>query len=237
MNYELIKTHVMSMAGDISVSFSINGNYADIDSDSYRLMPWRYDRNMNSLHYLSVEAKSLDKLCSYKATVVESKDADINEILYREFDLCQWLTDDKIVSIYALSNTDKALSLILKTSKDILCSINLATTLSDETTPIIKHEITGKEGMISDRCINEHIPSKDIYVFENTKKDPTTYIDIDLYVTGLSPEETYITENIVKLIDDKELRGATVKLDKNLTECVAGVTRSLETGDVVIMEV
>ena len=236
MNYELITAHVISMINDNSLDLKINGNNVYIDGESYILMPWRYDRNMNSLHYLSVEAAYVDKLCSYKATVVESKNADINEILCRELDVCQWLTGDKIVSVYALSSSDKAISLILKTKKDILCSINLATTLSDETTPIIKHEITGTEGMISDRCINEHIPTKDIYVFEDTKKDPTSYIDIDLYVAGFSPEETYVAENIVKLIENKELRKVTTENGKNLVACIAGVNSSLETGEVVRLE-
>ncbi len=236
MNFELIKAHVWSAVNDSSGNWSIRGGNVIIDGISYKPTPWRDDRNLNSLHYLSVESASVAGLCSYKATRIEPKTADIDELIYCELDICRWLTDDEIASVYALSNSGKTMSLMLKTKKGILCAIDIATTLSEETSPIIKHEITGTEGMISDRCINEHIPSKDIYVFEDSKKDPTTYIDIDLYVTGLSPEETYTAENIIKLIESRELREAALKNMEKLLKCTEAIKQSIEIGDVVRLE-
>ena len=236
MNYELIKAHVLATVKDGSASWSIDDGRVVIDGVCYKPTPGRSDRNLESLHYLSVDSASVADLCSYKAIRIESKSADIDEILYSELDICRWLTDDEIASVYALSNTEKAMSLILKTTKGIMCSINVATTLSEETTPIIKHEITGIEGMISDRCINEHVPSKELYVFEDTKKDPTTYTDMDLCVAGRSPEETFAVENIVRLIEDKEFRSQALKNQTKLLHYTQAVKRSIETGDVVRLE-
>lgn len=127
--------------------------------------------------------------------------------------------------------------MILKTKKGILCAIDIATTLSPATDPITRHEIVGKEGMISDRCINELVPSKDIYVFEDTKKDPTTYIDLELHVEGLSTKETFTAESIIELIENKELRCEALKNQEKLSEYIAAYKRSLETGEAVKLEV
>lgn len=237
MNYELIKNYVEDKVKEQSADWEIDGGSVIIDGIVYIIAPWRRNRNLQSLHYLSVETESVAGLCSYKATRIEAKGASISEILYGELDVCRWLTNDEFVSVYALSNGDQTVSMILKTKKDILCSISASTTLSTETDPITRHEIVGEEGMISDRCINEHIPSKEIYVFEDTKKDPTTYNDLDFHVDGLSPEEIFASEYIIELIENKELRFEASKNQEKLSKYMEAFSRSLETGEVVRLEV
>ena len=236
MNYDLIRNRATIMIKEGSAEWNIDTDNLCIDGVAYRLMPWHYNKNLKSLRNLSVDSASVGGLCSYKATRIETKTADIGKLIYSELDLCRWLTDDEITTVYALSSSDKTMSMMLKTSKGILCSIDIATTLSEETTPISKHEITGTEGMISDRCINEHIPSSDIYVFVDSKKDPTTYVDLDVHVAGLSPEEAYVTENIVKLVESREYRETTLKNHRAVMKLIDAVKYSIESGEVVISE-
>lgn len=238
MNYELIKIHI---------SHKINSNDSDwniekdgrisVDGIIYKPMPWRYDRKMCSLRHLAYEYDAVSDIRSYKATIVESKNEDIYELLYRELDLCQWILNDKIVNIYALENAGKTISVIGKTKKNIIYAIDIGTTLSDESTPVTRHEIVGREGVISDRCVDERIPTMAMYVFEEDKITPTSYMDPDFFVDGLIPEEIFTLEYMTDVISRKEIREEMTKAHHELLESMNCVKVSAKTGDIVTMEV
>lgn len=231
MNFELIKERV----NNPDLSFTPNG-FAIIEGQSFKLTPWRYDIFLKAVHTLSVEWNSLDKICSYKANIVESEKADLRELLYAELDTCEWLLDDRIKTVYALSSK-QTVSAVLTTEKGILCSLDIATTLSNESTPVIRHEIVGKEGVISDRSITERIPSMPTYVFTNDKKHPESYDDMNLYIDGLTPRETYAFENVKDLLAYKDLRKEAFQRNLRLSKLTDCINRSLKSGKAEKMEV
>lgn len=237
MNDELIKQYVNDMVKDNALEWNMNDGNICMNGNIFRATPWRYETKLKALHFLSVEYAAVGEICSYKATRVEAKNANIFEILYSELDICEWLVDDEIASVYALSNQDKTMSLIIKTKKDILCTIDIATTLSEETMPIIKHEIVGKGGFISDRCINEHIPSMDIYVFEEDKKSPATYMAPDLSISGLAPEEVFISENVIDILTNTKPSDVAFMRHNKILYYIDCVYRSIERGEVIKTEV
>ena len=237
MNYELIKSHISNMINRNSCWNIDEDGIFSVDDKIYKPMPWRYDCRLRTLYHLAIENESVSGLCSYKATVVESKDADVYELLYRELDVCQWVLNDKIASVYALSNGGRTISLIAKTKKKVMCAIDIATTLSDETTPITRHEIVGQQGVISDRCFDEKIPTKTVYVFEDDKMNPSSYADLDLFLNGLNPEEVNMSEYMTDVITKSEFREETTKTHIEILQIIDCVNASLKTGDVVKTEV
>lgn len=199
MNKELIKSAVSQTVTKMPEwDFCESG--VVVDGKEYKLTPWRFDIRLNGLHFLSAETKSLRKNCSYKALVATHKSEDIAKLLFTEIDVCQWLLNDKIKSVYSFMHEDKMCSVMLKTYGDVLCQMDISTTLSDESKPVVKHEIVGKEGMITDRSINEQIPVDSVYLFKDDEKYPEAMTDTNLHTIGLTPLENQILDNIVYFI-------------------------------------
>lgn len=237
MRFELIKENIAKISGFDANQFDIcDDTYIKIDNLKFPLTPWRFNRRLLSVKTLAVQDNVLRKVCSYKSSIVGNSSGNLKKVLYSELDTCEWILDDKIVSIYALASGDKALSIILKTKKDILCSIEIALTLSNDTAPVIKHELVGLEGMISDRSINEQIPVEAVYLFEENKKEPVTYTDMDACMFGLDPNEIMVVDNAVALIKNSiniDLAQKNMAWIEYLSDCVF---ESVNTGEVIKVE-
>lgn len=233
MNYELIKSHISSRMDNNDSCWNLDkdGKFS-VDGKEYKLMPWRYDRRLRAVRGLSVENNMLRKICSYKSQRIGRKSENMKNVLMAELDICQWLTDDKINSVYAIGIGNETLSAILKTSSGILCNIEISLTLSEETAPVIKHEIVGKEGMISDRSINEQVPVEAVYVFENDKKHPTTYTDMDPDMLGLNPAEIMIADNIIDILNSKYNPQEIDKIKKEVEDLAEFVMMARDKGKV-----
>ena len=236
MDIEKIKNVASKISGTDATKLNMTDDLClSFNGKNLRLTPWRYDRRLLAVRALSVEENRLRGICSYKSVVVHKASEDIKKLLLAELDTCQWLLDDSIVSVYAIGNPDKTLSVMMRTEGDILCSIEIATTLSEDTAPITRHEIVGLEGMISDRSINEQVPFEAIYVFEDGKKSPTTYTDMDSLMLGCTPYEVSVIDNILYLLDSREENGVENALEdiRYLCDCVM---KSIETGSVIMIK-
>ncbi|MBQ9940700.1 MAG: hypothetical protein IJO74_04080 [Clostridia bacterium] len=207
----------------------------NVDGTTLPLLPWRFDRRLCSVRKLVIDDNVLRKACSYKSRFVGNCSDEIRTILYQELDICEWLLDDKIISVYTQAAGDKILSMILKTEKGILCNIEIALTLSENTPPVTKHEITGKEGLVCDRSINEQIPVEAIYVFgQEGKKE--AYTDMDGAMLGLTPDEVRIADNIIEWLEKSPDGDTLQKTTNRINYLVDCVFQSVKTGDIVRME-
>lgn len=237
MRLDLIKEAVENRLVDCSVQWNFeSASCVMADNKKYTLTPWRFDRRLNELRSLTAERKLLSDVCSYKSLRIENCSKDINDILYQELDICEWMLDDKIKSVYAISSGSKTLSIIAKTTKDILCSIEIATSLSNETTPVTRHELVGLEGMATDRSINEQVPVEAVYMFEDSKKNPTTFTDMEYTMLGFLPDEVKIADNVLNILSsapDAELQKQREKRLEFLSACVK---KAVQTGEVVLTE-
>jgi len=236
MNDKMIKDYVNTLTENKVTNWDVANGVVCVDGVSFKAAPWRYDRKLKALHYLSVEYKAVEELCSYKAMRVESKNADMYDILYAELDTCEWLLDDELVSVYALANGGKTMSVVMKTKKEILCTIDIATTLNEKSVPVPKHEMVGKRGYIGDRSIHEHVPSQDIYVFQEDKEYPAFHGAPDLPNLELAPEEVIVSESIADILTNPDGVAEALKRHKKILHYVDCVNRSLESGEVIAVE-
>ncbi len=234
MRTDIIREAVTKVGGYDPEKWQFNDDISiSADGKTLHLTPWRFDRRFLAMRTLSVKDNVLRKICSYKSLKVVKCSDEMKDIVYQELDVCEWLLDDNIVSVYAQASGDKIVSLILKTQKDILCNIEIALTLSEDTAPVTKHEIVGKEGMISDRSINEQIPVESVYLFEQNQKNPKAYTDMDVTMLGLSPDEIRIADNIIEWLGnppDVDMLSNALGRMKYLTDCVF---RSANAGEAI----
>lgn len=232
MNNELIINYAKQLISNNGY-WELLDNAVKVDEKIYLLTPWRYNRQLIEIRNLAIKTKALRDICSYKSQRFETANKNIFSLLSEELDTCEWILDDKIVSVFADINRDKYMSLILKTESGILCNIVISTTLPKGTNPISKHEIVGKEGMISERPVSIQIPEQGTYLFSEEKV--ATYTDNDLYMFGLTPREVMITDNIIDLVSNKpntDLYKESTERNKYLITCVK---QSSEISNVVIV--
>ena len=232
----MIKDYVNTLIENKVTDWDVADGVVCVKGVTFKAAPWRYDRKLKALHYLSVEYDAVNDLCSYKAARNECKNADISQILHAELDTCLWLLDDEPVSFYALGHLNKTLSLIMKTQKDILCTIDIAATLNEKSVPVPKHEMVGKRGYIGDRSIHEFVPSQEIYVFQEDKEYPTFLGAPDLPNLELAPEEVFTAESIADILTKPDGVDEAVKRHEKILYYMDCVNRSLESGEVVVVE-
>lgn len=205
-----------------------------IGDDRVPLMFWRFDRRLTEMRGLV--GQSVCQLCAYKSVRVDHAGEDFDAILLREIDVCQWLLGQDIVSVYAISSGDKALLALAETASGIVCAIDLAATLSPESKVITRHEITGVEGLITDRAINEQIPIDALYLFQKDRKHPETFTDMDYSMLGLNPEEIQVVDFVIDLLADPTQYGELQSRYERLKKLVGVVRKSIETGEKVFVE-
>ncbi len=235
MQIELIKKSLTEYSGlDLTGVCFEDDRIVTVNGEKYPLTPWRYDRRLRGIRHLAIDNNVLRRICSYKSIRIDHIDCNIEKVLHDELDACQWILNDKIVSVYAITHQDKVLSAILNTEKGILCSIEITLTLCSETKPVVRHEIVGKEGMISDCSINEQVPIDSVYLFDSNKKNPESFTDLPGALLGLKPNETAVLDNIEAVVTKKpsvkELWDNEAEI-KHLVECTY---KSAELGERII---
>ena len=233
MNYDLIKKTVDRILEN-KYEWEFQGESAiKVDGKTLPLAKWIFYHQLEAMRLIAINDKLVNRICSYKSTVIYSATKDLFEILREELGTCEWILDEKIKSIYGVYKESRTVSLIIKTVNDTLCSINVSTTLSDQTAPIVKHEIVGQEGFISDRAVNEQIPVNAIYLYNDKEKHPETFTDIDFNMLGLTVSEVIIADSVIGALTNEDVRKDMIERDARSRYLLEKAKISLQTGMLV----
>lgn len=168
-------------------------------SDAQALLPWRFERRFVELRNLVMEPTVENVvMCRFSCTTTPEQ-MSLPEILYREFDLCEFLTGRVIVGVYATiaKSSDGTPSpdgepesqfanVLVRLDNGVVCSVEAGTTLQKggEKSIIDRHELIGRRGVASDRVVDTHVPQESVYVFTDGKTH--VYTDTDSELFGLN---------------------------------------------------
>ena len=159
------------------------------------------------------------------ARIVE-KGSDLFEELYRELDLCQYVLGRRIVAINVMQNGG-AMVAIATTEDDVVCTLELAATLSKGEPAKDKHEIISQRGIACDVVVDAQLKQNSIYVFGGQNQ---AFTDVDFELYGLSIEDIAVVRSAFAAAKDQN--GEQLKaIDRNLNTLVAMAKRSVETGE------
>jgi hypothetical protein len=202
----------------------VSESEAVIDGKKKALLPWRAERRIIELHNL-IEQGRMTGLSTMRITHVAQKKSDLYKILYREADIFEFVTGEKIVEIFAVENSGVALNAIAKSANGVVCSFELAATL-DKGLPVIdKHEVIAVSGNACDRVVDTQVPQNSIYVFG---KDVDTYTDVDAELFGLNVDECAIVRHTFELASKGTCNCGAVE---HITAVVDAARKSVETVD------
>ena len=163
------------------------------------------------------------------ARIVDKK-ADLNEALYRELDLCQWILGKKIKSVMAMKNGN-VLNVIAKCEDDIVCTIEISATLGKGVKPIDKHEIISQRGIACDVVVDAQLKQDSIYLIGKNEKK---FTDVDFELYGLSIDEIAVVRAAFSVAQNKNA-DEMISADKEIRGLVKAVNVSCDTCERVVL--
>lgn len=168
----------------------------DLGDNWVPLLPWRFNRKFIELKNI-VESQTIEDVALMRLSCL-SKERDLwplKAILYKELDLCEFLSGSQIASLHHFSDkSGESVNIVVKLENGVLCSIEIGLNPSGDFSmpPIIeRHEIIGARGTCSDLVVDTQIPQSSVYVF--TKNGMRMHNDVDMELYGY---ETFQVDHI-----------------------------------------
>ncbi len=154
---------------------------SDVSSD-LPLQPWRCGRKYVELQKLitsgTLEHPSLLRFCR-----LTGGETSLEDLLYREFDLAEFITGHEIVALHAVFTDGRSGNVIITMDNGIIGSIEVGNQLPAGQTEVDRHEIVARRGVGSDIAVDTQIPQQSVYLM--TEDDPAVFTDTDAELYGL----------------------------------------------------
>lgn len=145
------------------------------------LCPWRTRRSLIELRNVVTDG-TLENPCLFRFSCMSSNsDWTLPELMYREFDLLEFICGEQVASVYAVIKGNAAANLLLKTTGNLLCSIELSTQLPKGMKPLERHEIIAQRGIASDLVVDTQIQQSSVYCLTLSGNEEFTDVDAELF--------------------------------------------------------
>lgn len=160
-----------------------------LDAGCVPLLPWRSQRRFLELKRL-VDEQVVTPVCMARfACQTDGASLDLAAILYREFDLAEWLLSSPICAVTA-SITGAAANVILRLEQGIVCGVEAGATLPPGTAMVDRHELIARRGVACDRVVDTQVPQDSVYAL--TADGTHRYTDTDAELFGLEADEVLL---------------------------------------------
>ncbi|MEE1186632.1 MAG: hypothetical protein UHN02_04565 [Acutalibacteraceae bacterium] len=194
-----------------------------IDGMDVPLLSHRNERRFVELKNI-VQGGTLFGVSVMRVARIVEAGTDLNDVLYRELDLCRFILGEKIKSVMSMSN-DNVINVIATTENDIVCTIEISATLKKDAKPIDKHEIISQRGIACDVVVDAQLKQDSIYVYGDEEKK---YTDVDFELYGLSIDEIAVVRAAFTVAQNKNY-DEMLKIDSELKNLVEKVMLSAKT--------
>ncbi|MBO4733817.1 MAG: hypothetical protein J5662_04985 [Clostridia bacterium] len=196
-----------------------------IEDQEIPLLSHRLERRFIELKNV-VQGGTLAGVSVMRVARIVPKSNDIFDELYREFDICQYVLDRKIIGITAVQN-DNTLNVIATAEGEIVCTIEISATLPFSEAPKDKHEIISQRGIACDVVVDAQLKQDSVYIFGNENKK---FTDVDFELYGLSIEDIAVVRAAFSIAQNKSA-DLMINVDKELKSMVEKAKISIKTGE------
>ena len=142
-----------------------------LDAGCVPLLPWRSQRRFIELKRL-VDDQVVTPVCMARfACQTDGSSLDLAAILYREFDLAEWLLGSPIAAVTA-SITGPVANVIVRLANGVVCGVEAGATLPAGTAMIDRHELIAQRGVACDRVVDTQVPQNSVYAFTAAGHQP-----------------------------------------------------------------
>ena len=200
-----------------------------MNGTTVKLLPWRIERRFIELKKL-VDGQTLEDVSTLRFAWFVNGES-LETLLYRELDLCAFLGESQIRSIFAVVN-GKTANLVVKLQDGKSCAVECSAALPNGTEPMDKHEIIARRGVACDRVVDSQVPQASIYEF--TANGEKRYTDIDTELFGFSTEEILLVRAAYAVLSNPALADDWNKTDATLNRQIADALATEKNGKPVI---
>lgn len=214
-----------SAEGSIGAAAELKMN----DGTLVKLLPWRIERRFVELKKI-IDGKTLEGVSTLRFAWMVS-DKALEKLLYRELDLCAYLGESEIKSIFAVTG-GKTANLVIKLFDGKSCSVECSAALPSGTEEMDRHEIIARRGVACDRTVDTQVPQASIYQF--TADGEKRFTDIDTELFGFETEEILLIRAAYAVLSDPALAAKWNGIDAKLIQQTADALATEKSGRPVI---
>jgi len=157
------------------------------------LLAWRHQRRFVELKHLIDDETVAPLLMCRFACLADGQHLPLQAILYREFDLVEWLSGTPIVGIYASMADGRAANVIVRLAGGIVGSVEAGATLPDGAIMQDRHEMIARRGVASDRVVDTQVGQSSVYTW--TADGHQQHTDVDAELFGLELEQAALVRS------------------------------------------
>ena len=193
--------------------------FVKIDGKEYPVFPWRNHAPLPGAQ--GKAARSIGDRCHMKCSEYEPKTTKINQLLFRETDICEWFFGSKIKHVFALKNGD-TINAILDHECGGVSTLELAAVMPEEAEPQGQRRMFAEHGFVCDQPLGHKLSPEAVYLFNNGEH-PLTFTDASVDLYGLNLAEIEAVSSVYYMLlgsDDKEEIAAQYARLKALNEKV-----------------
>jgi hypothetical protein len=110
----------------------------------------------------------------------------LRAILYREFDLAEWLLGSPIATVAASIQGELA-SVVVRLANGTVCGVEAGATLPRGSAMLDRHELIARRGVASDQVVDTQVPQQSVYLV--TGQGTQVYTDTDAELFGMTIDE------------------------------------------------
>ncbi len=218
--WRLTRTAETAAAGQTCLIAGCSQVASSLGASCVPLLPWRSERRFVELKRI-LDSRTLESLSMCRFSCLTSgQPLDLAAILYREFDLAEWLADSPIAALQANIAGQRAANVVVRLENGVVCSVEAGITLPPGTQPAIldRHELIARRGVASDRVVDSQVPQCSIYTFSARGAERFTDTDAELF--GLEADDAALVRAAYELVRQPEGQGALRSQHERLVQLV-----------------
>lgn len=212
----LCEKYGVPMAGQLAVNTGVAGVRLETEGGAAPLLPWRVERRFAELKKI-IDGGTLEHVSTLRFAVMRCG-TRLEHLLYREFDLCEWMAGSSIRKTFAAASGGKVANVIVTFANGMSASVECSAALPEGAAEIDRHEIIARRGVACDRGVDTQVPQASIYAF--TAEGAKTYTDTDTELFGFSDAEIWAVRAAFAVLKERTLADAWRVADRRLAEMV-----------------
>ena len=207
--------------------------FGDADLDvAIPLQPWRCRRKYVELAKL-LTSNTLEHPCLLRFCRLSHADTSLEESLYREFDLAEFISGHRIVALHAAFTEGRSGSVIVKLDNGVIGSVEVGNQLPAGENEVDRHEIVARRGVASDIAVDTQIPQQSIYLMTGDGAEFFTDTDAELF--GLDIEQTDRVRARFAFLKNRSSADRHIAQDAHLKAAVAAALESNDTQKKIVL--
>lgn len=224
VNFEPGAITVQCAKGGYRFYYDFAGKPKEDSMQNVPMLHWRLKRRYIELkNVLDQElVKTALALRIHHIVPKEDFSASLEDTLFMEIDLAQWICGDKVNQVFA-SMEEHYMNAILSTKGGVKLSMELGLT-PDGSQPVLLHEIIAKTGILSDVAVDTQTQQYPIYIFHG--HDTKVYTDIDYELYGLSQSECDSVRFILWILNEESRVPYAQEIAKHIQAVICAAKQS-----------